>query len=393
VTAVLQRSVCIIGAGPSGLLLSHLLHLHGISSIVLERQTREYVESRVRAGLLEEGSVAILRNAGVADRLDRQALVHTGFRLRIDDDEFRFPFTDLSGRRAYMYGQQAVVHDLLAVHDAEAPEGVVFDVPQVDISVDKETARVRGCVNASDVEISCDFVVGCDGFHGISRRSIPAGIATQYDYAYPIAWFGILAESPPSTDELIYSVQSSGFALHSMRSPAISRLYLQVRPGTTRDSLTEDQIWAELDARLLEPGDRLVRGPIIESTVVTMRSFMCEPMSYRRLFLVGDAAHIVPPSAAKGLNLAVADAALLADAMACWYDAGSRELLDSYADVAGRRAWLGQEFSAVMTDLLHELDRDTAYERRLRRARLHRLARMDSAAKSFADSYVGANRD
>ena len=169
VTAVL-RSVCIIGAGPSGLLLSHLLHLHGISSIVLERQTREYVESRVRAGLLEEGSVAILRNAGVADRLDRQALVYTGFRLRIDDDEFRFPFTDLSGRRAYMYGQQAVVHDLLAVHDAEAPEGVVFDVPQVDISVDKETARVRGCVNASDVEISCDFVVGCDGFHGISPQ-------------------------------------------------------------------------------------------------------------------------------------------------------------------------------------------------------------------------------
>jgi p-hydroxybenzoate 3-monooxygenase len=389
---VIHTDVCIIGAGPSGLLLSHLLHLYGISSIVLERQNRSYVEGRVRAGLLEEGSVAILRNAGVAERLDRQALVHTGFRLRIDDVEFRFPFTELSGRPVYMYGQQEVVKDLLAQHDGNGADAIRFDVNSVAISVDKDAATVLACVDDAELEISCDFVAGCDGFHGVSRAGLPAGITVRYDYAYPVAWYGILVEAPPCHEELIYSVQSTGFALHSMRSPKISRLYLQVPPGSTRQSLTEEQLWEQLDRRLLGTSGRLSRGPILESTVVSMRSFICEPMSYQRLFLVGDAAHIVPPSAAKGLNLALADASSLANALACWYQRKNRTPLDSYAALALRRAWLGQEFSAVMTELLHELDSDCAYLRRLRRVRLHRLARLDNAAKNFAESYVGANR-
>jgi p-hydroxybenzoate 3-monooxygenase len=389
----LRTQVVIVGAGPSGLLLSHLLARQGVDSVVVERRTREYVEQRVRAGLLEQGTVDLLRETGLADRLDREGLVHEGFELRFDGSQHRLPFTELTGWTTCMYGQQEVVKDLIRAREA-AGSRVYFGVDDVlPRNVETEAPHVSCTVQGEPVEIIGDFIAGCDGFHGVCRHCIPSGALTTYEHAYPFAWLGILAAVAPSTEELIYAVHERGFALHSMRTPAISRLYLQVGPAEPLANWPDERIWTELRTRFaLDGREVLNEGPILSRGVTEMRSFVVEPMQYRRLFLVGDAAHIVPPSAAKGLNLAVADVRLLAAAFTAWYADGSRELLDGYSRAALAAVWQGQEFSALMTSLLHPFPAEDAYAAKLRHARLRDLVTSKATATAFAEHYVGLAR-
>jgi p-hydroxybenzoate 3-monooxygenase len=389
----LRTQVVIVGAGPSGLLLSHLLAQRGVDSVVLERRSREYVEQRVRAGLLEQGTVDLLRAAGLADRLDREGLVHEGFELRFDGHQYRLPFTELTGWTTCMYGQQEVVKDLITAREAAGGQ-LYFDVDDVAPSdVETDAPRVSCTWRGEPVGITGDFIAGCDGFHGVCRHCVPAGTFTAYEHAYPFAWLGILASVAPSTEELIYGVHERGFALHSMRSPAISRLYLQVGPDERLEDWPDERIWAELRTRFALGGqEALNEGPILSRGITAMRSFVLEPMQYRRLFLAGDAAHIVPPSAAKGLNLAVADVRLLAAALTAWYVDGSRELLDGYSRACLAAVWQGQEFSALMTSLLHRFPAEDGYGVKLRQARLRDLVTSKAAATAFAESYVGLSR-
>jgi p-hydroxybenzoate 3-monooxygenase len=389
----LRTQVVIVGAGPSGLLLSHLLARRGVDSIVVERRSREYVEQRVRAGLLEQGTVDLLRGAGLADRLDREGLVHEGFELRFDGSQHRLPFTELTGWTTCMYGQQEVVKDLIKAREAAGGQ-LYFGVDDVTpLDVETDAPRVRCTMQGEPAEIIGDYVAGCDGFHGVCRHSVPPGALVTYEHAYPFAWLGILAAVAPSTEELIYGVHERGFALHSMRSPTISRLYLQVGPAEPLADWPDERIWAELRTRLsLDGREVLNEGPILSRSVTAMRSFVVEPMQYRRLFLVGDAAHIVPPSAAKGLNLAVGDVRFLAAAFSAWYADGSRKLLDGYSRACLAAVWQGQEFSAVMTSLLHRFPHEDRYAVRLRQARLRDLVTSRAAATAFAENYVGLAR-
>jgi p-hydroxybenzoate 3-monooxygenase len=389
----LRTQVVIVGAGPSGLLLSHLLALRSVDSIVLERRSREYVEQRVRAGLLEQGTVDLLRAAGLAERLDREGLVHEGFELRFDGDSHRVGFTELTGWTTCMYGQQEVVKDLIRARERSGGQ-LYFGVDDVTPhDVETDAPRVRCTLMGEPVELIADFVAGCDGYHGVCRHSVPAGTFTAYEHAYPFAWLGILASAAPSSEELIYAVHARGFALQSMRSPAISRLYLQVGPEEQLAAWPDERIWGELRARFALSGrEPLNEGPILSRGITAMRSFVLEPMRHGRLVLVGDAAHIVPPSAAKGLNLAVADVKVLAAALSAWYADGSRDLLDGYSRACLRAVWQGQEFSAFMTSLLHPFPGETEYEARLRRARLRDLVTSRAAATAFSESYVGLAR-
>jgi len=389
----LRTQVAIVGAGPSGLLLSHLLALRGIDSIVLEQRSRDYVEQRVRAGLLEQGTVDLLREAGLADRLDREGLVHEGFELRFDGSQHRLPFTELTGWTTCMYGQQEMVKDLIRAREAAGGQ-VHFSVDDVaPRDVATTCPRVRCTIAGDAVEIAADFIAGCDGFHGVCRQTIPAGAVTTYEHVYPFAWLGILAAVPPSTVELLYAVHERGFALHSMRSPAISRLYLQVAPAEPLADWPDHRIWAELRTRFALDGEEaLNEGPILSRSVTEMRSFAMEPMQYGRLFLAGDAAHIVPPSAAKGLNLAAADVRVLAAALTVWYAEGRPDLLEGYSRVCLAAMWQGQEFSAVMTSLLHRFPDEDRYAVKLRQARLRDLVTSRAAATAFAEQYVGLAR-
>lgn len=386
----IRTPVVVIGAGPAGLVLARLLQLDGVTSIVLERAERDHLEKRTRAGLLEQGTVETLRAAGVAERLDREALIHTGFELRVDGESHRLAFTDLTGARVWMYGQQEVVKDLIADRLARGGE-LHFGV--TDARVDRVTSDgviVHCTIDDIPTEIECDFLAGCDGFHGPTRTAIPS--PSVRSWTYPFAWMGILAEAPPLSQELIYAVAPSGFALQSMRSTSVSRLYLQVPPGARVEEFSDDEIWRELDLRLAGGAGTLPVGRVLERTVVELRSFVAETVSHGALFLAGDAAHIVPPSAAKGLNLAVADARSLAEALVLKLCHGSHEGLDNYPAGVVRRAWLGQEFSAWMTALLHVSPCDGVVEHRLRRARIEHLTRSTAAATSFAEQYVGIGR-
>jgi p-hydroxybenzoate 3-monooxygenase len=372
------------------LLLSHLLHLEGIDSVVLELRSREYVEQRVRAGVLEQGTVELLERAGVADRLHRESMVHHGIELRSSGRRHRVPLTELTGRSITIYGQQEVVKDRIRTR-LEAGGQVLFEVDDVLLEgIDGDRPLVRFRHDGHDQELHCDVVAGCDGFHGVCRDAVPAAARRVFERAYPFAWLGVLAAVAPSSEEIVYAASERGFALHSMRSPKLTRLYLQVEPDEPIERWPDDRIWEELQARLAtDDGWTLDEGPILDKGVTGMRSFVIEPMRHGRLFLAGDAAHIVPPTGAKGMNLAVADVRVLAEALAAWYATGSEELLDAWSATCLRRVWRAQDFSTWMTTLLHRAPDDDAFALRVQRARFDYLAASEPAARSLAENYVG----
>jgi p-hydroxybenzoate 3-monooxygenase len=386
-----QTQVAIVGAGPAGLVLSHLLHLDGIESIVLEARSRDYVERRVRAGVLEQGTVDLLRDMGVGERLSREGLVHRGIVLSFGGRHHRIALSDLTnGRSITIYGQQEVVKDLIHAR-LEAGGAIHFDVDDVQLD-DLDTAKpvVRYRKDGTHHELRCDFVAGCDGSHGIARPSVPEGIFKVYEREYPFAWLGILAAVAPSTDELIYARHDRGFALHSLRSPDVSRLYIQVEPDEDLARWSDDRLWDELSRRLAtDDGFVLKDGPVLEKSIAVHRSVVVEPMQYGRLFLAGDAAHIVPPTGAKGLNLAVADVRNLARGMASFYRTGDQALLDDYTDCCLGRVWRVQQFSSSMTTLLHKLPGADPFHERLAQAELAWVCQSEAAARSLAENYVG----
>jgi p-hydroxybenzoate 3-monooxygenase len=386
----MRTQVGIVGAGPAGLLLGHLLHRGGIDAVVLETRSREYVEKRVRAGVLEQPTVELLREAGVAQRLDREGLVHHGISLRFDGVDHRIAFDDLVGRSITVYGQQEVVKDLIAARVAPI-EFEVSDVALHDLhGSPRITYRRSDGTNAS---LECDLIAGCDGFHGISRDTIPAAALSVFERTYPYAWLGILAQAPPSHEELIYAYHPRGFALHSMRSPSITRMYLQVRPDEDIAEWPDDRIWAELQRRLAADGFTLTEGPILEKSVTGMRSYVVEPMHYGKLFLAGDAAHIVPPTGAKGMNLAIADVRRLALAMETFLRGGGADQLEGYSEACLHRVWRAEHFSWWMTSMLHDLGDGDPFGQRLQVSQLRYVASSRAAATGLAENYVGLPYD
>lgn len=387
----MRTQVAIIGAGPAGLTLAHLLHLQGIASVVIEVRRRAYVEQRVRAGVLEHGTVDLFRQMGVADRLERERLLHHGIELRFDGRAHHIPLSDLTGGRAItIYGQQEVVKDLIAVRMA-AGAPLLFEATETTLhDLTSPSPSVRFQYAGEQHELACDFVAGCDGGHGVSRLAFPAGASAVYQTAYPFAWLGILAAAPPATTEIIYTNHERGFALHSMRSARISRLYLQVPPDEPLDLWPDERIWRELSLRLAtDDGWALNQGPILEKSITALRSSVREPMQHGRLFLVGDAAHIVPPTGAKGLNLAVADARVLAEALTAWYREGQSASLNAYSTTCLRHVWRAQRFSWWMTWMLHRHEDASGFLRRLQLADLRYVCSSTAAATSLAENYVG----
>jgi p-hydroxybenzoate 3-monooxygenase len=388
-----RTQVGIVGAGPAGLVLAHLLHLLGIDSVVLEARSREYVERRIRAGVLEQGTVDLLVEIGVGERLQREGLVHEGIELQFGGERHRIDFPSLTGGRAItVYGQQEVVKDLIAAR-LESGRPLLFEAEDVAVEgIESEAPMITFVHEGEADELRCDFVAGCDGYHGVCRDTIPAGVLTEFSRDYPFGWLGILAEAAPSNDELIYAYHERGFALHSMRSPTLTRLYLQCRPDEDLDEWPDERIWEELDRRLELPGWTLEQGPIVEKGVTGMRSYVVEPMQFGRLFLAGDAAHIVPPTGAKGLNLAVADVRVLADGLAAWYEQGEGSGLERYSADALRRVWRAEHFSWWMTSMLHRLEGGDAFDVKLQLAQLAYVTSSPRAAASLAENYVGLER-
>lgn len=385
-----RTQVGIVGAGPAGLMLSHLLHRRGVESVVLERRSRDYVERRVRAGVLEHGAARLLRDAGVGERMERDAMVHGGIFINYEGGRFHVDFQRLTGRGILVYGQQLVVRDLIDARLAAGGE-IRFEAEARAIEgIDGDRPLIRYRQGGPERTLRCDFVAGCDGSHGIGRSSMPAGTRV-YERAYPHAWLGILARTPPASDELIYAYHDRGFALHSMRTPEISRLYLQIQADEDERTWSEERIWEELRIRLGEPG--LHSGEILERGATPMRSLVVEPMQAGRLFLSGDAAHVVPPTGAKGMNLALGDVAILARALAEWFEDGRREPLDAYTARCGRRVWRTEHFSSFMTELLHRRPGEDAFAHRLRLSHLAYLERSTAARTSLAENYTGAATD
>jgi p-hydroxybenzoate 3-monooxygenase len=385
-----RTQVAIVGAGPAGLMLAHLLSLEGIESIVIESRTRAYVEQRVRAGVLEQGSADLLDATGVGARMRSEGLVHHGIRLRFGGGDHRIDFGALTGGRGItVYGQQEIVKDLIAIR-LSAGHPILFEVSEVRLhDLESERPSVSFLLDGASMTIGCDIIAGCDGFHGVARDSIPRAVLTAYEREYPFSWLGILAAVPPSSDELIYCYHERGFSLLSMRSPTVSRLYLQVAADERIGDWSDARIWAELQTRLAAVGWVLGEGPVIEKGISAMRSFVVEPMQFGRLFLSGDAAHIVPPTGAKGMNLALRDVSILSRALAAFFSSGDRRLLDAYSTDCLRRVWRAQHFSWWMTSMLHRFPDSDAYQAQLQLAQLAYTVDSRAASTSLAENYVG----
>jgi p-hydroxybenzoate 3-monooxygenase len=385
----MRTQVGIVGAGPAGLLLSHLLHLQGIESVVLEARSREYVENRIRAGVLEYGTEQLLNDSGVGERMRREGMLHPGVVMRFNRADHRIDFSDLVGKHVMVYSQHKVVQDLIAARLAAGGQ-IVFEVADVSVhDFDTNQPRIRYRDGAGDHEIVCDIIAGCDGFHGVCRPSIPSGILNLFERKYPFGWLGILAETPPSTEENVYVSHERGFALLAMRSPTLSRLYIQCAPDEAIRAWSDDRIWSELQTRATRDGFALAEGPILQRGITPMRSFVAEPMQYGRLFLAGDAAHIVPPTGAKGLNLAAADVAVLTRAIVAFYRHGTPDKLAAYSATCLRRIWKVQRFSWWMTTLLHRFFDHTPFEQQMQAAELDYVFSSRAASLALAENYVG----
>ncbi|HLL28707.1 MAG TPA: 4-hydroxybenzoate 3-monooxygenase [Xanthobacteraceae bacterium] len=386
----MRTQVGIVGAGPAGLMLAHLLAREGIDCIIVERHSRAYVEARIRAGVIENWAADLLAATGAGARMQREGLVHEGIEIALHGARRRIDFKRLTGRGIMVYGQHEVVKDLIELRLASGGK-IEFEVGETSVhDFDGKAPKIRYKKNGATHEIACDFIAGCDGFHGVSRPSIPKGVLTEYERIYPFGWLGILSESPPPSHELIYSYTSRGFGLYSMRSPTVSRLYLQCAPDEELSKWPDEKVWKELKTRLGPDGDKLLQeGKVLEKSVTAMRSFVVEPMQAGRLFLAGDAAHIVPPTGAKGMNLAIADVLFFSRALAEFYRSGKTALLDGYTAKCLTRVWRAQRFSWWMTSMLHLNPADSPFDRKRQFAELDYVTTSDAAAKSLAENYVG----
>ncbi|WP_075996703.1 4-hydroxybenzoate 3-monooxygenase [Salaquimonas pukyongi] len=386
----MRTQVAIVGGGPSGLLLSQLLHRKGVDTIVLERKTREYVLSRIRAGILETGFIDLMREAGVAERLDRECLIHDGTHIALDQDMFHVSFQESAGRSVVVYGQTELTRDLYEAREA-ADGKILYEIGDAQIhDANTDKPYLTFTSDGQPRRIDCDFIAGCDGFHGISRKTIPLEVRREYEKVYPFGWLGILSQTPPVDDELIYSCSQRGFALCSMRNQQLSRYYIQCALSDHPDDWSDAAFWDELKRRLPgEQAERLVTGPSIEKSIAPLRSFVTEPMQWGRLYLCGDAAHIVPPTGAKGLNTAASDVHYLYNALCEHYLEKSPEGLQAYSDKALARIWKAERFSWWMTMLLHRFPEQTEFDLRIQRSEIAFLKENESARKVFAENYAG----
>ncbi len=387
----MRTQVAIVGAGPAGLLLGHLLHRAGVDNIVIERHDRRYAEERIRAGVLEQGTIDTLDEAGVGARMHREGLPHDGIELLFDGTRHRIDLKGLSGGKSIcVYGQHEVVKDLIVAR-VETGHPLVFEASDVQLhDLDTDHPAVTYRAGGEDQRIDCDYIAGCDGFHGISRPAIPDGVLKIFERVYPFAWLGILAEAAPSLDELVYANNARGFALFSMRSEKVTRLYLQCEPDEDLAHWGDDRIWSELHARLAtDDGWKINEGPILQRGVTPMRSFVVEPMQHGRLFLAGDAAHIVPPTGAKGMNLAVADVRVLSKALAARYATGDDARLRAYSQTCLKRVWRAEHYSWWMTSMLHRFADSTPFMERLQRSELAYVTSSEAGGRVVAENYVG----
>ena len=398
----MRTQVGIVGGGPAGLMLSHLLYMRGIESVVVELRSREKLESEIRAGVLEQGTVDLLNAAGLGGRMREEGAVHQGVNLQFDGRRERIDFADLTGKAITLYGQHEVVKDLIQAR-LDAGGEILFETAATglsDLDTDEpkiqfrrgaklEGGEIRFGDDSEEGELVCDHVAGCDGFFGISRKAIPDGVRREYTRTYPFGWFGILVQGPPSTEELIYNLHERGFALVSTRSPEIQRLYFQCDPEDEVDNWPDDRIWEEMHARLDTQDWTLEEGGIVQKNIVQMRSFVTEPMQHGRLFLAGDAAHIVPPTGAKGMNLALADVRVLARGLADFHELGKTDLLERYTELCLDRVWKASRFSWWMTSMLHRFEEDNTFQHRVQVAELDYVTSSRAAATTLAENYVG----
>jgi len=388
----MRTQVGIIGAGPAGLMLGRLLHLQGIESVIIENRSRDYIENRIRAGLIEHWAADLLIDVGVGGRLKREGMLHWGINIGISGDLHRIDFKSLVNKRVTIYGQQEVVKDLVERRLADSGP-LLFEVDNVAVAdLKSQKPKIKFNHDGDAKEIDCDFVAGCDGFHGICRPSIPDGVLSVFERDYPFGWLGILSESPPPDHELIYSYTDRGFALYTMRSPTLARLYLQCDHDEDIESWPDSRVWDELHKRL-GGARKLAEGKILQKGITPMRSFVVEPMQYGRLFLAGDSAHIVPPTGAKGMNLAFADVMMLSRALEDFYKRKRGDRLDDYSKTCLRRVWYAQRFSWWMTQIMHRFPNESAFDRRRQLSDLDYLTSSKAAATSLAEQYVGLPLD